>query len=107
MFHLSMVGADAACAKHGSAAVHDVHAAQSSAHQHGHPAQNHSEQTDRCQIPATQDCCAALASCTPTVASESVTPSVGATASRAHRPMSEPTFALSRDTAPDTPPPRA
>ena len=104
MLHLTLVGADVVCATHGApkmpmAGGHMSH--------HQPPARSsHGGQKEKCNTPASQDCCRALTSCAPTldpvtlVASRFLRLDAAHIAYRVDSP-------LSRVTAPETPPPKA
>ena len=98
---------DFACAKHGA------DAASSSAAVHADVTHHHGDQTNPSHsherggaTPVAQPCCSAMASCMPTLAAhaDATTSDSGESSSR---PRSNALAALSRLTAPETPPPRA
>jgi hypothetical protein len=103
LLHLSLVGGDHTCDKHGRSAP------QSSQHatEGHHATQQQSDERDGCDKPASSECCIANASCGPivgvtTVASLTAAPHVvQSISSRVDA------FSVSRWSAPDTPPPRA
>lgn len=108
MAHLSLVGTDLACAKHGVAKAPDAHAAHSTARHHvSHSGRGASQQQDDCETPATPDCCSAVTSCAPTIAIGEVTSVDQTPLVDASRPVGTATAPLSRVVAPETPPPKA
>ena len=108
MFHLTLVGGDVACAKHGETASLSGHAMQDpNAHHHGHPAGQHSEQAGQCDTPVSPDCCSAQAPCAPTLEVAEVLAFPEPILATRIVPTSSESSALLRFTAPETPPPRA
>src|SRR5256885_10741623 len=67
MAHLSFVGNDWACAKHGSAMASPAHRAHSAASHQAQKTTSLGSPNDQCEIPARADCCSALASCATTL----------------------------------------
>jgi len=106
MGHLTFVGADSACAKHGSAMATAGHRAHSPAEHHISPSTTGSPK-DQCEIPARADCCAALASCAPTLAPAQVGMIDERMLINAAVPLAANTWTPAPLTAPETPPPRA
>ena len=111
MLHLTLVGSDRVCAKHGvdatAAAMHGSSAHSGMSHEQNHPAQTHGEQKEQCETPISQDCCSALTSCSPTIVVASATTVVRAMSADADRPLGPQSSMLSRVPAPEPPPPRA
>jgi|SRR5436190_23085539 len=117
MLHLNVVKADLACASHAhGASSHgpSSHADQEHASAASHPMSMHHEQavgsavgsTESCDAPVQADCCQALVTC-------SVAPGLNVTASSMSAPMSHDvvpaapqTAPLSRNGAPEPPPPK-
>ncbi len=107
MGHLTLVGTDSACAKHGSAMATAAHRAHSMAvHQIAHTTSAGSPK-DSCKIPARADCCAALASCAPALAPARVGTVDEHMLINAALPLAANTWTPAPLTAPETPPPRA
>ena len=98
MFHLTLVSGSRACVTHARATA----AAPAQPQHHG---AHHGGKQENCDTPATStDCCPSQPSCAPGLALTTArlpAPQSGA------RIASRETFALSRSSAPETPPPRA
>ena len=108
MGHLTLVGTDSACAKHGSAMDTAAHRTHSMAvHQIAHSTTSAGSPKDQCEIPARADCCAALASCAPTLAPAQVGIIDERMLINAAVPLAANTWTPAPLTAPETPPPRA
>jgi hypothetical protein len=76
-------------------------------HQQNHPAQSHGEQNEPCQTPASQECCRALTSCSPTIVVTQATIVADLVSAQVNRPSSPETSKLSRVSVPEPPPPKA
>lgn len=110
MGHLTLVGTDSACAKHGSAmatAAHRAHSMAVAVHEIAHSTTSAGSPKDSCKIPARADCCAALASCAPTLAPAPVGTIDEHMLINAPLPLAANTWTPAPLTAPETPPPRA
>jgi len=106
MGHLTFVGTDSACAKHGSAMATAGHRAHSPAVHQISPSTTGSPK-DQCEIPARPDCCTALASCATTLAPAPVTPVDERMLITADLPAAAKMWTPAPLVAPETPPPRA
>src|SRR5438477_4191546 len=73
MAHLSFVGNDWACAKHGSAMASPAHRAYSAASHQAHMTTSLGSPKDQCEIPARPDFCIAIASCATTLVPAALT----------------------------------
>ncbi len=111
MLHLTLVGSDRVCAKHGvdaSVAVTDSHSIHAGMHhEQSHPAQGHGEQKEQCRTPVSQECCTALTSCSPTIVVAEATTVADLGSAQASRPNSLENSMLSRVPVPEPPPPKA
>jgi hypothetical protein len=110
LLHLTVAPGRLVCAKHGadSSAAENV-AVSNGHHQHEHHhagTTGHTEQRDEAGAPAPQGCCGAMASCSPTIVAVSVASAGEDVYSRQARPSKRDDFALTRVTAPETPPPK-
>ena len=109
LLHLTIVGADLACAKHDvHTASHALPSATSPDHEHhAVPAQAHDRDDKPCQVPTLPACCYALASCgvSLTCAASQGAADIRSLAARAVASADYPPYSWASE--PDPPPPKA